>query len=534
MNQVIVLEEPTRARLIGYENKREELEKFLSYEDERVKFELKKTRDSIKRFTKLQSKLLELWGTTKYEAVMTGLQEKVRALRAQVKKTILQEDEKGLWVPSGVAYRLARAVKDTIERLYPLPEFDEIPWAHLPKFQDRPYQVQAHDLLIEACKEGPCGVELPTGAGKSTVIRNLVKTIALGTTIMAPSTSIAGQLYEDLLFYFGKPYVGMYGDGKKDFNKQIVVAIDDSLAKVEKGSDVWKAFASKPVFIADESHLTPANSLQRVCYGLCANAPYRFFFSATQLRNDGLGIVLDGITGRIVLRKELRELVDEGYLARPSFKLVRVRARTSYNSPDPNQMTRHHLYYNETVNKIAGELANKFVGIMKRPTLILVEELEQFRELLPHLQHKVAFAHGPLDKAKKKLVPEEYHSKDNKALVDAFNRGEIPILVGTSCVSTGTDIQVAEAGIYLQGGKSEIKVKQGAIGRFTRGGFNGHVVNPWTGQQKRDAIIVDFDVVDPDLEDPTEFAPHRHAMERVAIYTDAYAAPDIIDYTHRM
>jgi superfamily II DNA or RNA helicase len=522
------------ARLNGFEPLEEKLQKALSFIDQRVDFELQKTKKSIKRFTSpyLKPKLLESWGKEKYDNVVAELEAKRDVLTKERKKCLLFKDERGLWTYSGLGHRLAAAGKCKTKRTYFIPApNDNLPYTNLPKFEDRPYQVEAHDLLLANGGEGPCGIELPTGAGKSTIIRNVLKTLALPAVVMAPSLSIAGQLFDDLTYYFGKKYVGMFGDGKKQFDRMFVVGIDDSLAKVEPGTEAWEALSKKHVFFADESHLTPANSLQKVCFGLLKDAPWRFFCSATQMRNDGLDLVLDGITGRIVLRKEARELIDAGYLAKPVFKIVKVRSYSNVRSDDANRMTREHLFYNPIVARVAAELANRFVSEMKRPTVILVEELEQFRELLPHFKHLVRFAHGPLDKTKKKLVPEEYQSKDNKILIAQFNAGQIPILVGTSCIATGTDIQVAEAGIYLMGGKSEIKVKQG-IGRMTRGGFAGKVMNPWTGAQKLDAIWVDFNVTEPGANDKDPWTPSRHLAARAGFYADIYEAAKVIDYTH--
>jgi superfamily II DNA or RNA helicase len=282
--------------------------------------------------------------------------------------------------------------------------------------------------------------------------------------------------------------------------------------------------------VADESHLVPANTLQRVCSQLMALAPYRFFVSATQLRTDGLDLVLEGITGPIVYRKPLRELVDAGYLARPAFKMVRVKTQATLNVPDANRMTQEHLYYSPVVNRVAGDLVNQFVEVMRRPVLVLVDELEQFRHLAPHIRYEARFAHGPLTAETKKLVPEAHHDCDVTKLVEDFNAGEYPVLVGTSCVATGTDLKAPEAVIYLMGGVSEIKVAQ-AVGRGTRGGANGTpVLNPWTGEQKRDCVFVDFQVED-DVEDLDGFAPYRHAQLRAATYEQLYAPPDYVDMT---
>jgi superfamily II DNA or RNA helicase len=529
----VTLPSPTVARLHGFEAQRPALTKALTYVDQRVAFELTKTTQSLKRFTSgLKYKLIETWGQEKYDQVIADLEARKAQLTAERKKCLLFEDDVGLWTYSGLAHKLPALVGGAFPAttLYDLPPSKVMPYANLPRFKDRPYQTESVEALLEHAGEGPVGIELPTGAGKSTVIRKLLKELALGAVVMAPSTSIALQLFSDLVYYFGARYVGLYGDGKKQYDKLFVVGIDDSLSKVEPGSPAWKAFQAKSVFIADESHLTPATSLQRVCFGMLKNAPYRFFVSATQMRNDGLDLVLDGITGRIVYRKTARELIDAGYLSKPIFKMVKLHSYSGVRSQDPNRMTREHLYYNPIVNRVAADLANKFVSEMKRPTIILIEELEQFRELLPHFKHVAKFAHAPLDKAKKELVPEAYWADKHTDLVQAFNRGEIPILVGTSCIATGTDIQVAEAGIYLMGGKSEIKVKQG-VGRETRGGTAGTVMNPWTGKQKINCIHVDFDVL-PFGDDVDGFAPHRHADARRDIYASIYDPAKEIDFTH--
>src|SRR5579872_6186503 len=95
--------------------------------------------------------------------------------------------------------------------------------------------------------------------------------------------------------HFGQANVGLYGDGRKDVGKLLTVGIDDSLTRIEPGSSAWEFFRNTKVFAADESHLCPAASLMKVCTGLAALAPYRFFFSGTQMRTDGLDLVLEGI-----------------------------------------------------------------------------------------------------------------------------------------------------------------------------------------------------------------------------------------------
>ena len=518
---MVFLESPVRARLKGYENQEAALRDSLSYKDKRAEFEYLSTRRTIKRFKRQRSFFEGRDGTEAYLARLEAMERHQAEVKATITKTVLGKDEGGLWIPSGLAHTIG--VDDEITLGYSVPEFDELPWAKKPKYTDRPYQVDATNLMLEAAGHGPVGIELATGAGKSTIIRNITKRIGLGTVVMAPSRSIAKQLFIDLTYHFGPRLVGMYGDGKKQYDKHIVVGIDDSLTRVVPGSDAWIALSAKPVFIADESHLCPAETLAKVCYGLMGGSPLRFFVSATQMRGDGLTIVLEGITGRIVMRMNVQELVGLGFLSRPHFGMFSVKSNRSYSSDDAVRMTREHLYYNPIVNKTAADTANRFIE-QKRPVIILVEEVEQFGKLLPHFKHLAKFAHGPLTKDNRDSVPTAFQKDKPDDLVAEFNAGKLPILVGTSCIATGTDIQVAEAGIYLMGGKSEIKIKQ-AVGRETRGGFNGSVTNPWTGKQKTDCVHIDFRV------DNIE-ALARHADERVEVYNDIFPTCSRVDMTH--
>lgn len=546
---MITLETPVVARLDGdrYPAIRGALAKSLTYTDKRVEFELRKVGKTLEKWETVAAfKMREHYGDAAYEARVADLRTKVADLESRRRICLLFEDARGLWTHSGLAHRIARAAKDTVQVAYSLPQPCPLAWETTPEHRDRPYQEEAFSKLLEASGSGPCGVELATGAGKSTVIRNIVRHLGLSTLVMAPSVSIARQLYDDLVKHLGKKVVGLYGDGKKEFDRLVVVGIDDSLSRVKQGSDAWASLSARKVFVADESHLCPADSLARVCFGLTATAPYRFFFSATQMRNDGLGLLLEGITGKIVMHKDVRELVDEGYLARPHFRMVRVRTDSAANSPDANVMTRKHLYYNKIVAKAAAQLADHFVADQKRPVLILVEEIEQYEQIAKHLKHEAWFANGLSRAEAGRRVPcvpgaqcgdghmggtcQNHAGLKPGDIVERFNLGQFPILIGTSCIATGTDIRVAEAAIYLQGGKSEIKVRQ-AVGRETRGGTKGTVVNLKTGARKVNCVHVDFDVVDVDrsAEENESFLPHKHASARARMYEKIYGPVRRVD-----
>lgn len=440
------------------------------------------------------------------------LQDKIDLLKKKEKVCLLTQEPDGTYsLPAG----LRRAIEDKYgtcaSREFQYPEPQLIPWAQVPEHKLYPYQKESLNLLLEE-KHGR--VELGTGLGKSFIALNVAKELGLKTIVMSPSSSITEQLYNDFLKHFGKKYVGAYFEGKKEFKKLFVIGNGQSFTRVEPGSEAWEELSKAQVFIADESHQCPAATLNKVCFGLAADAPYRFFFSATQMRNDGLDKLLDGISGRTVYSKTVREGVDEGYLAKPVFRMIDTHSDLIYDTDDANEMTRKHLYYNPRVIRQAAEIANLSVERLGHQVLILVDEIEQFTRLLGALKHVAKFAHGPLQAGNVDKVPVEYRDDDPNDLVRRFNAREFPILVGTSCISTGTNILSVKTCIYLKGGKSEIEVKQG-IGRCTR-------LMPEIG--KTACTIVDFDVTNVSV-------LTKHAHERKKIYEEIYGPVNVVELT---
>lgn len=435
--------------------------------------------------------------------------EKLAYLQGERQKCLLFQDADGLWTYSGLRPFFQQVYDDQKVTVgYKLPEPKLVPWHKVPEHQPRYYQIAARDALLAAAPNGPAGVEMGTGLGKSFIIELLLKALGLPAVIMSPSVNIAKQIHRDLLKHFGPARVGFFGDGKKQLGKLFTVGVAASLKNVEIGTPAWDHFAKAQVFIADESHMCPAETLSLVCFGLVAHCPYRFFFSGTQMRADGKDLLLDAITGPIVYRMTVQEGVDQGFLAQPIFRTMwvdsNVRERGQlYESGDANDMTRAHVFYNDDVIQKAAEVANKAVSLMGRPTVIMIEEYEQFQRLIPHLRYDFRFAHGNLTKEAKKFVPEKYWADDPTDLVDQYNRGDFPILIGTSCITTGTDIQRVKLLINLRGGKSEVELRQ-ITGRGTR-----------RIPGKEDCIYVDFGIRNVQMLE-------KHALERIKVYRAIY------------
>lgn len=494
---MLKIKTPALVTIVAHDDQIDKLKHLLSYPDKGIEFQISKFKQN--RWAK------ERMGEEAFK-------EHIEELKAQRMVCLLSEKNGEYSTYSGLASYLADELGTTIENEIQYPKYAEIPWNKTPEFSLYPYQTEALNKLLEA--KHAC-VEIGTGLGKSYIILHLVKELGLKAIIMAPYNNIAQQLYDDFAKYFGVKYVGAYFGGKKQFNKLFVIASGQSLTRLEPGDEAYEVLKKSQIFICDESHFTPAATLEKVCLGLMANAPYRFFFSATQLRNDGSGLLLQGITGPNVYTMTVKEGVDHNppYLAKPIFRMITTSSDSAYeNKKDVLEMERNHLFYNKKVLSIAADIANRSVSLLGHPVLILVEEMEQFAKLLPLLKHKVAFAHGGVTEDNRDKIPVAYHKSDPPELVKQFNAGEIPILVGTSCVSTGTNFKAVKSLIYLQGGRSEVQVRQ-ALGRSTR-----------LFGDKIACVIYDFDV-------DNISAMHRHATERRAIYDEIYGpVQDIPNY----
>lgn len=453
----LVLESPTVCRL-PLSIDIDDVRRLLAYKDSKIQYELGVWR----RVSKLpDDKLQSHWFVKKHG--LEALNDKIRQLASEVNKTCVFQDASGYWTHAGLAQRLSEKYGEPVIADFPMPGARAIKLAHQP-YEPRPYQQGAMEALL-AARHG--AVSLPTGSGKSLVINRILLALGLPAVIVTPTLSIANQLYSDMVHHFGVGKVGKFFGGKKESSKHFVVAVSKSLMMIEKGSEHEEKLRAKPVVAFDECHLIPAESVSKIAVELLSEAPYRFSFSGTPERHDGLDLVLEGIIGRIVYEMSLEQAVDGGYLAEPNFVQFMVYSDSSFYSTDAIKMNREHLHANPLIYPHVANLVHK--GMVKgyKP-LVLIDEVSQFPRLYPFIKElRVGFAHGGLNAVQRKEIPEEFFKSDPMELVSKFDAGELDILVGTSCIGIGTDIKTPTVIYDLIGLTSENRIRQ-SIGRGTR------------------------------------------------------------------
>lgn len=437
-------------------------------------------------------------------------------LRNNITKVLVFKDEDGNTYirPGSLPYLKDLNIEVENQIVYPTPKV--MPWAKVLPFELHDYQKESVRKLIEE-KHG--NVELTTGSGKSSIILKVCRETGFRTAIVAPSKSIFLELLDKFELHLGRGQVGRFGDGKKVLGKRLTVCISDSLTNVKPGSKEWEFFSNLQMAVFDESHSLAAETLEEVCNGVFANTPYRLMLSATQTRGDGGDKLLESIIGRTVHILSTKDAVAGGYICPHEFKIVSVRSSNPNLHPeDALENKRVHLLRNTNIGQFIAKLTNTVVTHKKEQVLILVEELSQIAMLLPMIKVPVAIAHS--ETKKERLLELNIEKVDPAESVEKFNKGEVKVLIGTSCVSTGTNIFQTNHTVNWVGGASEIKTKQGAVGRSVR--LHSH--NPWASKmevQKVKATIWDFDVIDlPEGTDGRSLM-EKHLDKRIEFYKES-------------
>lgn len=489
----LVIETPSKAFITGCnQDEFALLKRELTYTNTAITHDIKRLSNNV--YARNRNK--EAW------------QAELDEMKLRQKRTLIMDEPPRKFIrPGSIPYIDGIAIETTSAVDYPATR--SIPWAKKPKYELYGYQMESVRKLIEAKH---ASIELCTGAGKSLILLTLARNMGLRTVVVVPSRSIFQEQLESFTHHFGAGKVGAFGDGKKKLGKQITVCIGDSLTNVKPGTAEWTFFQSCQVLLVDEAHLWGAETLEDTCFGAVANIPYRMFVSGTLTRGDGTEKLLRAIVGPTVHSLETWEAVKGGYICDHEFSVVRLpSSNPNYFSPDPLMMKRTHFLNNKNIAAFIAKLCNATASALGQQTLVLVEELPQIAMLIPLL--KVPFAYAHAEKKKERLLELGLEKVDPSESVEKFNRNEVKVLIGTSCISTGTNIYPTHSVANWVGGASEIRTKQGAVGRSIRLGR----ANEWADKcvEKTKATIYDFDVFDVD-------AMKRHLELRLGYYSSSF------------
>lgn len=365
----------------------------------------------------------------------------------------------------------------------------------------RDYQITAADKAL-ATQRGM--IRAATGAGKTEIIAELVGRINVPTLVLIHKQDIFHQLVERLEKRLQVP-IGRIGCGVIA-PEQITVGMIQTIHRAYGGTlqgykdlDPDKTIISKPEMvqnvvesagcvIIDECHHVAANIFGTVLTR-CDKAFYRWGFSASPFREDNADLLLDAHTGAKCVDISASELIDRGYLAKPTIYLYK------FDHGRPNAFGYPHMYEQQVVkntfrNKAVVQAALRAISAGKT-CLIAVTRIEHGQMLEAMLKQclpgKIKFASGQLD------------SEERKQILKDLNERKINVAIATTVFGEGIDCPSLDVLINAKANKSSIDSLQ-LVGRALR-----------KTPSKSKATIIDI------YDDHCKYLG-KHAKDRLKIY----------------
>lgn len=324
-----------------------------------------------------------------------------------------------------------------------------------------------YDYQMDACKaviEHKRGVvRVATGGGKSAIMAACTKYIGRKTLILVTNLELLYQLSKNFRKLLGasEEEVGIVGDNKWQPGSWVTVATASTLYSRMKDSECADLINSIEVIFADECHHSGSETWYDVI-SMCP-AVYRVGFSGTPMdRTDGANLRLIACFGEVIVDIPNKVLVERGVTAKADIIFDTIAQpslpkRLPYASAYKEGVTDNEILLQRIVDwtKIFYE-----EGLN---TLILVEQIKQGHNIdealwtqtggvfIPH-----QFIHGSEDSQTRQKALEDF---DNRAL---------PVIVCSTIVDEGVDLQTIDALILAGSRKSKIRTMQ-RLGRGLRG-----------------------------------------------------------------
>jgi len=171
-------------------------------------------------------------------------------------------------------------------------------------------------------------IESPTGSGKTELTCAIAQWLDGRVLVLVPGTNSLHQTAARFKKR-GLDDVGMFGDGKRDLNHRVIVAIVASVYQAigRRKADVLRILSELQAVLLLECHHLQAMTWQTVCQN--TEAPYRLGLSATLFEKGSQptthgDYALIGQTGPVVAKLPDHLLMNRGHLATPWVHTLRV------------------------------------------------------------------------------------------------------------------------------------------------------------------------------------------------------------------
>jgi len=455
--------------------------KLLTYHNQEVSYEIRSVR-----------RLLERVKNGPNTRMVYALRGKIKDLSKREVVCLLKDNK----FPTGLL-SMVLATLEEIRCIYEIEDTRVVPdYENILRWYNKPHTPRYYQQdMIEIARDHCRGVfESACGSGKTNIMTYIIKEKAVNTLILVPSRALLEQTFRFLKSAFGKNNIEIVTGDKIRKQKQLKCPIRittvQTLAALAKDKLLEPILNDIDMLMVDEVHHVGAKS-----YGdllpYFDHIYYRYGFTGTFLRNDSKTLEMFGFLSDILYQYLPKQATKEGFLSPVKFIIQNVQGTS--------------------VDDYAGEYKENYCG---RPEILntihrriqQIPKDEQILILVDRKETSGAVIHKHL---RMQGVDATYISGDNtkKEITDsieAFNDKEIRVLIGSTVIGEGVDINSTQHLILATGGKSIIKIVQ-AVGRCVR-------LHP----DKTQSYVYDFNFVDTNYLE-------KHCQQRVEIYKTQFS-----------
>ena len=346
--------------------------------------------------------------------------------------------------------------------------------------EPRPYQQEALESWRTSGRRGV--VILPTGAGKSYLAQMAIEMTKRSTLVVVPTLDLMNQWYDLLLASF-QAEIGLIGGGYFERGAIVVTTYASAFRFMEQRGNQFG------LIIFDECHHLPGSAFRYAAE--MAIAPFRLGLTATPERSDGADALLEQLIGKIIYRKEARDLAGE-YLADYTTARVMVHLSDAERMRyDAERMVFQSFLHQQNINmrspngwqrfliaaarSEAGRRAMQAFRESKRIALGTDAKIKTLAELLQRHRHERVLIFTAENEmvyriSSEFLIPAITHEtpiKERRLWLEAFNNGDVLALATSKVLNEGVNIPAASVAVVLSGSASSREHIQ-RLGRILR------------------------------------------------------------------
>ncbi|KAI9188955.1 putative ATP-dependent helicase IRC3 [Blastocladiella emersonii ATCC 22665] len=340
----------------------------------------------------------------------------------------------------------------------------------------RPYQEECIQRTLDELAQGVRrqAVSLPVGSGKTVVFSNLLQRVPVpkpGATrvlVLAHRKELLDQAMRQI--QRAAPALRVTQDGGSSREPKDLSDLDVVIASVPAlGITSSKRLAKYDpddfkMIIIDEAHHAAATTYQRILDHFRVKDPDSHIFvwgcSATLMRSDGLS--LSATFDKITYSRGFLEMINEGYLCNFTLKTVRTTVDLSTVKSRNGDYASGELSAAVNVAARNDEIVLAWFAAQddgeRASTLVFAVSIDHVESLTDtFVEHGIdaRFLHSRID-------------RDERAgLIEAFRRGEFPVLINCGILTEGTDIPNINCIILARPTRSSVLYQQ-MLGRGLR------------------------------------------------------------------